>query len=208
MLPVGNRPLLQHTLEQFSQAGIRQVHITTHYLAEKIREHIGDGAAFGLSVQYRHETEPLGTAGALRHFDGGGVDPLLVINGDVLTTVNYRAMLEYHREHGAKLTVGVRQCSVAVPYGVVECDGSRVRQIREKPDLRFFCNAGIYLVEPSVCRSIPADRRTDMTDVIESMLAAGEPVVSFPIHEYWLDIGKLDDYERAQLEMGGGRLAG
>lgn len=206
MLQVGDRPLLQHTIEQLGQTGIRQIHITTHYLADKIREHIGDGSALGLSVQYSHEIEPLGTAGSLRLLGPAGEDPLLVINGDVLTTIDYRAMLQYHREHDAQATVGVRRYAMTVPYGVVECTGPHVRGIREKPDLCFFFNAGIYLIEPEVRRFIPAGRRTDMTDVIDSMLTAGERVVSFPIHEYWLDIGRLDDYERAQIDITNGSV--
>lgn len=206
MLPVGDRPLLDRTLEGLRQAGIRNVNITTHFMADKIREHIGDGSAFGMSVQYNHEREPLGTAGALRLIDCTTDEPLLVINGDVLTTVNYLAMLDFHREHSARLTMGVRHCSINVPYGVVECDGEVVRAIREKPKVSFFFNAGIYLIEPDVRRHIPAGRPFDMTDLIDAMIAEGEPVVSFPIHEYWIDIGRHDDYERAQIDVRNGSL--
>lgn len=107
MLPVGDRPLLERTIERLSHAGIRSVSITTHYLAEKIHARIGDGSAYGIRVRYCHEDEPLGTAGGLRRFEAGGTEPLLVINGDVMTTVNFRAMLDYHREHEAALTVGL-----------------------------------------------------------------------------------------------------
>ena len=206
MLPVGDRPLLERTLEGLRQAGIRNVNITTHFMADKIREHIGDGSAFGMSVQYNHEREPLGTAGALRLIDCTTDEPLLVINGDVLTTVNYLAMLEFHREHCARLTMGVRHCSINVPYGVVECSGEAVRAIREKPEISFFFNAGIYLLEPDVRWHIPADRPFDMTDLIDAVIAAGESVVSFPIHEYWLDIGRHSDYERAQADISNGSL--
>ncbi len=157
-------------------------------------------------VRYSHEDEPLGTAGALRRLETDGDQPLLVINGDILTTVNYRAMLDYHLEHGAELTMGVRRYAMEVPYGVVECDGPRVRELREKPEVGFFVNAGVYLVEPGLCREIPADRRYDMTDLIDRMVAQGRNVVSFPIHEYWLDIGRIDDYERVQQDLGAGKV--
>jgi dTDP-glucose pyrophosphorylase len=206
MLPVGDRPLLQRTIEQLGQAGIRSISITTHYRADKIKQHFGDGSSFGAVVQYSHESEPLGTAGALRLLEMEGDEPLLVINGDVLTTVNYRAMLDYHLEHGAELTMGVRRYAMKVPYGVVECDGPRVRELREKPEVGFFVNAGIYLVEPRLCREVPEDRRYDMTELIDRMIAQGRRVVSFPIHEYWLDIGRIADYERVQQDLSAGKV--
>ena len=207
MLPVGDRPLLERTVEQLGQAGIRQVEITTHYLADKIRNHIGDGSTFGTTVAYRHEAEALGTAGALRNLAlPSSHDPLLVINGDVLTSVNFRALFDYHCAHEADITVGVRRYSMKVPYGVVEGNGARVEAIREKPEVSFFVNAGIYLLEPEVCREIPEGKRFDMTDLIDHLIGQGRTVVSFPIHEYWLDIGRLGDYEQAQQDVSSGKL--
>lgn len=208
MLPLGDRPLLERTVEQLGKAGIRRINITTHYEADKIQSHFGDGSSFDATVTYSHENEPLGTAGALRRMDLEGDTPLLVINGDVLTTVNYRAMLDYHQQHGACLTMGVRHYGMKVPYGVVECDGPLVTALREKPEVGFFVNAGIYLIDPLACAEIPGDRRFDMTDLIARLVELGEPVVSFPIHEYWVDIGRIDDYERAQRDVSNGKLAG
>ncbi|MFQ6016759.1 MAG: nucleotidyltransferase family protein [Kiloniellaceae bacterium] len=208
MLPVGDRPLLERTIEQLRQAGIRNINITTHYRADQIVAHFGDGSAFDAVVRYSHESEPLGTAGALRFMNIDGDAPLLVINGDVFTTVKYGAMHDYHREHKAHLTVGVRHYAMKVPYGVVECVGSRIRAIREKPEVGFFVNAGIYLVEPEVCHEIPENRRFDMTDLIARLIGQERRVVSFPIHEYWLDIGQLADYERAQQDVCAGKLEG
>jgi len=133
-------------------------------------------------------------------------EPLLVINGDILTRVDFRAMLEYHRQHGADLAVGVRQYSLQVPYGIIEGEGPYVHQVREKPILQFLVNAGIYLLEPSVHHYIPRGQHLDMTDLIQRLLADGRVVVSFPIVEYWLDIGQLDDYERAQEDVKSGRF--
>lgn len=204
MLPVGDRPLLQRTIEDLRKAGIRQIDITTHFEADKIRDHVGDGSPFDAVVHYNHEDEPLGTAGALRVLRIDSTDPLLVINGDILTTVNYAAMLEYHRENQAEMTVAVRNYSMTVPYGVVDCAGPAVLAIREKPKLDLFVNAGLYLVEPRVCKIIPSGRRFDMTELISLMIAQGRRVVSFPIHEYWLDIGQIEDYERAQRDVASG----
>lgn len=206
MLPVGGRPLLQRIVEQLSEAGIRSIDITTHYRPEQIRQHFGDGSSYGTLVRYSHENEPLGTAGALRQFQVEGNEPLLVINGDVLTTVNFRAMFDYHKEHGAGVTMGVRRYAMEVPYGVVDCDGPFVKEIREKPEISFFVNAGIYLVEPEVCALIPENQRFDMTDLIARVTETGGRAVSFPIHEYWLDIGRQVDYEQAQEDLRAGEL--
>ena len=206
MLPVGGRPLLQHTVERLRDTGICNIHITTHYKADKITAHFGDGGSYNAAVQYSHEDQPLGTAGALKQIDVRENEPLLVINGDVLTTVNYRAMLEYHREHQAQLTMGIRRYVIKVPYGVVECEGPDVRELREKPEVGFFVNAGIYLVEPLACQEIPDGQRFDMTDLINLLITQGQRVVSFPIHEYWLDIGRIEDYERAQEDVHAGKL--
>jgi len=200
MLPVGNQPLLERIIEQLRQAGIRRVNITTHYLPEKITSYFGDGQEFGIELNYVTEDRPLGTAGALSLLEAPD-EPLLVINGDILTSVDFQAMLAYHREHNADLTIGVRQYDLQVPYGVVECEGPHVHRLREKPHLRFFVNAGIYLLEPSVHRYIPNGQRFDMTDLIQRLLDEGRPVVSFPIVEYWVDIGQLEDYEKAQEDI-------
>jgi dTDP-glucose pyrophosphorylase/CBS domain-containing protein len=204
MLPVGDRPLLQRTIEDLRKAGIRHIDITTHFEADKIRDHVGDGSPYDAVIHYNHEDEPLGTAGALRVLRIDSTDPLLVINGDILTTVNYAAMLEYHRENEAEMTVAVRNYSMTVPYGVVDCAGPAVLAIREKPKFDLFVNAGLYLVEPRVCKIIPADCRFDMTELISLMIEQGRRVVSFPIHEYWLDIGQIEDYERAQQDVASG----
>ena len=206
MLPIGDRPLLQRTIESLRGAGIRNINITTHFEAEKIKEHVGDGSPFDASVLYSHEDAPLGTAGALRQMDLDSAEPVLVINGDILTTVNYEAMLEYHREHGADLTVCVRQYTMTVPYGVVDCEGPLVKEIREKPKVGLFVNAGIYLIEPAVCGLIPEGRRFDMTDLIGDLIESGRRVVSFPIHEYWIDIGQHEDYHQAQDDVASGKL--
>ena len=205
MLPMGGRPLLERIIEQIRDAGIRRVSITTHFQPEKISEHFEDGRAFGVELGYVNEDIPLGTAGALALLPPP-TDPLLVVNGDILTTVNFSAMLDFHREHRADLTVGVRRYEVNVPYGVVEGDGPLVTRLSEKPTFRFLVNAGIYVLEPSVHSRIPRGRRFDMTDLISLLLEEGGAVVNFPILEYWLDIGQRDDYLQAEEDLRSGKL--
>jgi dTDP-glucose pyrophosphorylase/CBS domain-containing protein len=206
MLPVGGRPLMEHIVEQLQQVGIRQVSVTTHYMPEKIVEHFGDGRAFGVELNYVNEDQLLGTGGALGLLPTPH-QPLLVINGDILTDVDFRAMLTFHQEHHAEMTVAVRRYDVQVPYGVIECDGSFVRQLKEKPQVRFLVNAGIYLIEPSVYDLIPNGKHFNITDLIQWLLDSGRPVVSFPIREYWLDIGQHLNYAQAEEDVKNGRMA-
>jgi NDP-sugar pyrophosphorylase family protein len=205
MLPLGDQPLLELTIRKLQQANIRYVNITTYYLPEKISDYFGDGKEFGVEINYVNEDEPLGTAGALGLLAIPD-EPLLVINGDIITQVDFRSMLSFHRTHQADLTVGVRQYEVQVPYGVMECEGVHVKQVREKPTYHYLVNAGIYLLEPTVYRYINRGERFDMPDLIRHLIEEGRTVVSFPIVEYWLDVGQHKDYEQAQLDMEEGRI--
>jgi NDP-sugar pyrophosphorylase family protein len=205
MLPVGERPLLERTIDQLRGAGIREVHLTTHYLPDSIAGHFGDGEAFGVHISYATEDEPMGTAGGLRLIPRPN-GPFLVINGDILTRVSYQQMLRFHRKHAATLTVGIRPYQVDVPFGVVESDDVRVMDLTEKPRIRLLVNAGIYLLEPGAWDHIPAGLRFDMTDLIRRLLDAGEVVVAFPIIEYWQDVGRHEDYRRAQEDVRDGRV--
>jgi dTDP-glucose pyrophosphorylase/CBS domain-containing protein len=189
MLSVDGRPV--------RVSGIRQINVTTHFKPEAIESHFGDGQAFGVDISYVNEDRPLGTGGAL------GLMPVpdettLVINGDVLTQVDFRTMLMYHRSHHADMTVAVSQYEIALPYGVVECEGPTICRLQEKPQLSFLVNAGIYLLEPTVYRFVTSGEALQMTDLISRLLEAGRPVISFPIFEQWLDIGHHADYARAQ----------
>lgn len=196
MLPIGGRPLIEITIERIRKAGIRHVSITTHHLSEKICEHFGDGHLFGVEMHYLSEETPLGTAGGLRLMKNMG-GPLLVVNGDVLTTVDYQRLLEFHHEHRADITIGVRPHETQVPYGVVECDGPYLRRIEEKPKSSVLVNAGIYIVEPRALRFAPDCERFDMVELIQRLLGAGRRVATFPIVEYWIDVGRHADYEQA-----------
>jgi len=204
MLPVGGRPLMERTVEQLREAGIHQIVVTTHYLPDKIMEHFGDGRKFDVALNYVHEDRPLGTGGGLALIPIPN-EPVLVINGDILTQVDFRSMLVYHQENQADMTVAVRLYGIEVPYGVMECEGSLVKGLSEKPRLSFFVNAGIYLLEPGVFRYVDSDRPFNMTDLIQWLIDAGKKVVSFPITEYWLDIGQPEDYQKAQIDTKGPR---
>jgi len=206
MLPIGDRPMLERTIEQLRKTGIRRVSLTTHYKAEAISSHFGNGENFGVAIDYVHEDQPLGTAGAVGLLEDIS-EPLLVINGDILTHVDFRALLAFHREHQACLTVGVRQYDLQVPYGVVECNGATILGVSEKPKIQFLVNAGIYLLEPRARKYIPSGVKFDMTDLIQKLVSTDCKVVSFPIVEYWLDVGRPGDYEQAQEDVKNGRIS-
>jgi dTDP-glucose pyrophosphorylase/CBS domain-containing protein len=205
MLPVGGRPLLERTIGRLRDSGIHRVYITTSYLPDTITSYFGDGQAFGVELDYVNEDQPLGTAGAIGLIEELN-EPLLVINGDILTTVDFRNMLAYHKKHRPDVTVGVRRYDLQIPYGVLECDGPVVTSFQEKPTVSVLVNAGVYLLEPSVAHFVPKDRRLDMPELIQRLLDAGRPVVSFPIVEYWMDIGRHEDYARVQEDMRSGRI--
>jgi dTDP-glucose pyrophosphorylase/CBS domain-containing protein len=200
MLPVGDRPLLELIIQQLRRSGIRDVDLTTHYLPESIVNHFGDGVGFGVRLNYLKEDHPMGTAGGLRQMKRPS-GPFLVMNGDILTGVPFQEMLTYHRKHRAMLTVGVRRYDMQVPFGVVECEGVRITKLQEKPSLSFFINAGTYLLEPSAWDYIPEGRPFDMTDLIQTLIDAEQTVASFPIMEYWLDVGRHEDYQKAQEDV-------
>ena len=200
MLPVGDKPILELIVNQLQDSGIRKVHVTTHYKPEIIRQHFGTGERFGLDIQYVNENQPMGTAGALGNIEKSD-ETMLVLNGDILTRVDFRAMLAFHREQKAELTVAVRKYDFQVPYGVIQCDGAHVLGVDEKPTYNFFVNAGIYLLEPSAHRSIPLEQRFDMTDLIETLAGAKRRVAAFPVVEYWMDIGRQNDYMQAQEDI-------
>jgi len=200
MLPVGDKPLLEFIINQIRDAGVREVNLTTHYKSESISEHFKDGREFGVEIRYLHEAKPLGTAGALSLLDKSE-KTLLVINGDILTRIDFRAMLNFHIEHRADMTLGVRPHEIRIPYGVIESDGADITGISEKPVIHRFINAGIYMLDPGVLRHIPSNEPYDMTDLISVLIPGKERVVGFPVHEYWLDIGHIEDYRKAVSEI-------
>jgi dTDP-glucose pyrophosphorylase len=199
MLRVGEQPLIERLVHQLKQAGIARVNISTHYKEDQISAHFGNGDAFGIEVEYVSEEQPLGTAGGLSLVSGD--DPMLVINGDILTALDFRALLNFHFEHSAEMTVAVREYGFDVPYGVVDTDGLHVTAVTEKPTVKFFVNAGIYLIAPSARKLIPSGQHFDMPQLIDLLVKAGGRVISFPVWEYWLDIGRHEDYEQAQQDV-------
>ena len=201
MLPVGGRPLLQIILENFIGQGFRRFYISVNYKAERIKEHFGDGAAWEAEIRYLHEDRELGTVGALSLIEEPPTEPLLVMNGDLLTNVDFRNLLTFHRQQKSAATICVREVDMEVPFGVVEIDEERIASIDEKPVHRFLVNAGIYLFDPPILSLIPKGQRFEIPELFDKILRDGHNTAMFPIREYWLDVGRIDQYRQANGDI-------
>ncbi|CCQ75367.1 nucleotidyltransferase family protein [Magnetospira sp. QH-2] len=200
LLKVGTKPLLESIIEAFAQQRFENFFLSVNYLADKIRDHCGDGSRWDVSIRYLEEQEKLGTAGALGLLPETPTHPVIVMNGDVLTKVNFRSLLEYHQEQKAMVTVCVREYDVQVPFGVVKLDDQRIASIVEKPVHSFFVNGGIYVLEPDLIARVEPGQPLDMPTLIDDAIGRGETVAAFPVREYWLDVGRVDDFLRAETE--------
>ncbi len=201
LLKIGDKPILETILESFIEHGFHQFYISTHYLHEKITGYFGNGERWGVDIHYVHEEYPLGTAGALSLLPDDLREPILMMNGDLLTKVNFNQLLSYHEEHEATATMCVRRHEYQIPYGVIHSDGHQIEKIVEKPIQSFFINAGIYVISPELRRKVSPSSPTDMPDLLQAQINSGKNVSLFPIHEYWLDIGKMPDYNQAQQDF-------
>ena len=198
LLHVGSKPILETILEQFIEKGFHDFYISTHYKAKMLGEYFGNGSRWGVSIKYVHEATPLGTGGALGLLpDDISELPLIMMNGDLLTKVDFVSLLSFHQERKNIATMCVSKYDFQVPYGVIEQDGDKIKDIVEKPTHNFFINAGIYVLEPLIRKHIDGKKYLDMPYLLKQQISNGENVNIFPIHEYWLDIGQMDEYERA-----------
>lgn len=201
MLPIGGKPLLQTILEAFIEQGFYRFSISLNYMGDVISGHFGDGAKWGVDIEYLREDRRMGTAGSLALLTERPEEPFLVMNGDILTAVDFKQMLQFHLENQAIATMGLRDHEVQVPYGVITVDGHRLTAIVEKPVEHFFINAGIYVLDPTVLDLIPPETCYDMPELFQTLMADSRRTVAFPIREYWLDIGHPRDLERAESEF-------
>lgn len=201
LLKVGDRPVLERTLDHLKASGFRRFYISVNYLGSQIEEYFGDGHSYGVEIEYLREPEPLGTAGSLALFPGVPTSPVIVINGDLLTTVNFDQMLDFHRDGGYHITMGVKEYPFQIPFGVVTTENERVVAFNEKPTETRLINTGVYILEPAVLNDISKNTHQDMNKVLEYVLEEGtHQLGAFLIHEYWIDIGTADDFQQARLD--------
>lgn len=200
MLKIGDRPVLETILLQFQEYGFQRFVIALNYLGDQIVKHFGNGERFGVRIDYVHEEEPLGTAGALALLPERPKEPFFVMNGDLLTKLNFGSLMNFHQSSGAVLTMCVREHSLTMPYGVANISGDRLDRLVEKPTYRYLVNAGIYACDPSIIDLVPNGSPTTIVDVAHKLLDAGQRPAVFPIHEYWVDIGQHVDYVQASAD--------
>lgn len=200
MLRVGDKPILETILTHIAEQGFVHFYFCINYLGEQIRHYFGDGSRWGVHIEYVEESDRMGTAGALSLLPEKPQMPFIVMNGDLLTKVNLGALLDFHIEHQNIATACVREYAQQVPYGVVDIEGARVTQMVEKPVYRYFVNAGIYALSPEAMEKVPESAFYDMPTLIEEVLSERGNVGAFPITEYWMDIGRMPDFEQAQAD--------
>lgn len=201
LLPVGSKPLLETIIENFLSYNFDRFYISVNYKGHLIQNHFGDGSRWNAEFVYLEEKTRLGTAGALHLIKERPKKPVIVMNGDLLTRVNFEFLLDFHMQEGAVATMCVREYDFQVPYGVVAIENHRIQSIDEKPVQRFFVNAGIYVLNPELFDLIPVNEYFDMTTLFERCIAEGMETTVFPIKEYWMDVGRMVDLERAQTEF-------
>jgi NDP-mannose synthase len=203
LMPLGDMPIIEVVLRQLAGSGFERVTVAVGYLAELLMAYCGDGSKFGLELRYSREEEPLGTAGPLALIDGlRHGDTFLVMNGDVLTSLDLRDLVQQHRANGAAATIATHQRQQQINYGIIESDDERrVTAYIEKPTYHYRVSMGIYVLEPAVLDFVPRDQYQDLPDLVRQLMAAGQPVLAHPFDGYWLDIGRHDDYEQAVEEF-------
>lgn len=207
LLPIGRKPVAQIIVERLRDCGISDIIMTLEYGADLIRAYFQDGSQFGVRITYFHEPRKMGTAGCLPHVPGlAGEDgePFLVTNGDILTDLDYAALLQGHRQSGAAMSVATRRGEIAIPYGVLQLDRERILGVEEKPTMTYTFNAGVYALSPGALTYVPAAPDTPpfpMTDLITALVAAGEPVRAYPVNGLWFDLARVDDFEKALAEL-------
>lgn len=201
MVKVGDRPILENILISLAQFGITKIYLTVNYQAEMIENYFQDGSKQGVKLIYLREEQKMGTAGGLSLIQDIPAEPMIVMNGDVVTNINFTRILDFHRQHRSVMSVAASEYHISIPYGVLNLAGHYVLGITEKPSNQFLCNAGIYVINPELLRLIPSDRVYNMTDLMQDVVRQGLPVTAFPIREYWIDIGQKEDLQKARVDF-------
>ena len=200
LLPINGKPILEIILEQCKESGIRNFYISVYYLAEKIINYFGDGSKWNVKIDYLKEDMPLGTAGALKLLPSNFKDPIIIINGDVLTKTNFQEILKYHSKHKADITICAREHKLSSPYGVIEVEGINFKSMVEKPSFRQLVNTGIYAINPKIIKLIKPNQHIDMPELISLTKKQMKNIIVYPVHEYWIDIGKPESLNQAYYE--------
>ncbi len=202
MLKVGDKPILEIIINQFKSQGFKNFIISISYLADIVEGYFGDGSNYGVNIKYIRETKRLGTAGCIRHAEPYLDKPFYVMNGDLLTRINFEDMLNYHAENEFDITMGLRKYEYQIPYGVMETQGDCITGLVEKPVVSCTINAGVYCLDPKIIGLIPEDEHFDITTLVEKCIQKGAMVGGYDINDYWIDIGQIEEYNKANMDYG------
>ncbi len=200
MLQLGTKPILGHIIEDFISQGFKKFYISTHYKSEVIKDHFKNGQQLGVNIEYIEEDEPMGTAGVLYFLKDKLRSPFIIMNGDLLVKINFRSLIDFHKNHNALATMCIRQSSYKIPYGVVELEDMNIKTIAEKPLYSYFINAGIYCVNNKIFEFIYKKEYLDMPTLFQKIINSGNLVCAFPVCEYWVDIGCMEEYQKAEID--------
>ena len=199
LLPIAGKPILEHIINRAKAEGFSNFFLAVHYLSGMIEDYFGDGSHFGVSIKYLREESALGTAGALTLLEPLPATPIVVTNGDVLTDISYAEILNYHQEKKSQATMAIRIHEFQNPFGVVELKGHEISRYKEKPILRSYINAGVYVLDPLCIGLLKKSQYCDMSTLFETLIQSTKRVTAYPTHEKWLDIGRPADFQEAQL---------
>ncbi|MEA3315595.1 MAG: nucleotidyltransferase family protein [Campylobacterota bacterium] len=201
MLKVGNKPILETIISNFKKYGFINIILCVNYKSDIIKNYFKDGSEFGVKIEYIYENKRMGTAGALSLIKDKLDEPFFVMNGDLLTNINFENMMNYHISNRATATMGVREYDFQVPYGVVNTDENNILSIEEKPVYNFFVSGGVYILNSDILEYIPDDKYYDMPTLFDKLIENKHKTISFSISEYWLDIGRIEEFEKANNEF-------
>ena len=202
LLRIGDKTIIEHNIERLMKYGVNKIHVSVRYLKEQIVEYLGNGERWGISVEYIIEDSPLGTIGALGQKEGFTSEYVLVMNSDLLTNIDFADFYTFFQNSEADFLIACIPFKVSVPYAVIEVDSDHnILSLQEKPMMTYFSNAGIYLFRREIADLIPRGQKLDATDLIENIISKGMKVKSYPLSNYWLDIGRMEDFKKAQEDI-------
>jgi dTDP-glucose pyrophosphorylase len=195
MLLINKKPIIYEIVKNIKSHGFTNILISVNYLRKQLIDYFGNGEELGVNIDYLSEKKPLGTAGALSLINSDSKEPIIVLNGDVVSNLNFMKLLDFHKKSKMQITMCAANHSISIPYGVIEIKGSKIIKLKEKPIKNYLVNAGIYVISRAVLKKIDKNKKIDMTELIDQYLKINK-VAAYPIYEDWADIGTLKDYEK------------
>lgn len=202
LLKVGDKPIIEYNIDRLINYGIKNINLSINYLGEQLVEYFGTGDSKGIDIKYVKEDKPLGTIGSILLVENFYNDDIIVMNSDLLTNIDFADFFKTYKESDADMAVAATSYHVDVPYAVLEVtDGVEVKSLKEKPRYTYYSNAGIYIIKKEILKMIPENEFYDITDLMERVLEMNLKLVTYPINGYWLDVGKHEDFKKAQEDI-------